>query len=85
MDDAPLPEGRARVLTAIEALIRLNQGPPTFREIMDVTGLALSTVKYHVGKLVDSGHITTGGRGAPRSIQIVNPTHCPCCSQELPS
>lgn len=66
-DNAPPPDGRSRVLAAVDAA----RAPVTVDEISTTTGLHANTVRGHLEVLLAAGSVSretaeTGGRGRPR-------------------
>lgn len=60
--------------TAILAAIRLYRDRygygPTQADIADITGLGLTSVRYHLGLLEAWGQVQRG-RNSPRSLEVV--------------
>jgi len=60
------------VLAVITDTIRRRGYPPSIREIGDAVGLAsTSSVAHQLRMLERAGYIRTGGRGMPRTIEVI--------------
>ena len=84
-NDRVTPARQMEVLQAIDALIRRDGWPPSYRELCEALGLnSTATIHYHCGLLEAWGLIVRGPKGQNRALKITTMGHAALELAKLP-
>ena len=64
-------EVESKIFNAIVEYISIYQYPPSFREILKMTGLSsTSTIHYYVNKMIENGILESDANMTPRALRV---------------